>query len=56
MLRLPLPRRRKSWAEAISVRLWLKLWGGRLAAWLAKKDGNVFIENGIWIIIVVIAS
>jgi Flp pilus assembly pilin Flp len=22
---------------------------------LAKKDGNVFIENGIWIIIVVLA-
>ena len=55
MLRLTLPRRGKSWAEAISVRLWLKLWGGRLAAWLAKKDGNVFIENGIWIIIVVLA-
>ena len=42
-------------AEAISVKLWIKLWGGRLAAWLAKKDGNVFIENGIWIIIVVLA-
>lgn len=35
--------------------LWVRLWGGRLAAYLSKKDGNVFIENGIWIIVVVLA-
>jgi hypothetical protein len=51
-LRLPLSNGRKIRPEGISVRLWLELWGGRVAAWLAKKDGNVFIENGIWIIIV----
>lgn len=38
------------------MRLWLTLWSGRLAAYVGKKDGNVFIENGIWIIVVVIAT
>jgi Flp pilus assembly pilin Flp len=33
----------------------LALWGGRLAALVKQKEGNVFIENGIWIIIVVLA-
>lgn len=37
------------------MRLWWRLWGGRLAAYLSKKNGNVFIENGIWIIVVVLA-
>lgn len=38
------------------MRLWVTLWGGRLAAYLfKKKEGNVFIENGIWIIVVVLA-
>lgn len=37
------------------MRLWLTLWGGRLAVYLTKKEGNVFIENGIWIIVVVLA-
>lgn len=37
------------------MRLWVRIWGGRLAAYMAKKEGNVFIENGIWIIIVVLA-
>ncbi|MCL5063647.1 MAG: hypothetical protein M1600_00935 [Firmicutes bacterium] len=34
---------------------WLKFWGERMALFFAPKDGNVFIENGIWIIIVVLA-
>ncbi|NMP22826.1 hypothetical protein [Sulfobacillus harzensis] len=37
------------------MRLWLTLWGGRLTAFFGKKEGNVFIENGIWIIVVVLA-
>ena len=37
------------------VRQWVRLWGGRLAAYFGKEEGNVFIENGIWIIIVVLA-
>ncbi len=37
------------------MRLWLTLWGGRLAAYLRRDEGNVFIENGIWIIVVVLA-
>lgn len=37
------------------VRLWLTLMQGRLTAYIGKKEGNVFIENGIWIIIVVLA-
>ena len=37
------------------MRLWLALWGGRLAAFLGQDEGNVFIENGIWIIVVVLA-
>lgn len=35
--------------------LWLRLWGGRVVARFAKREGNVFIENGIWIIVVVLA-
>ncbi len=35
--------------------LWLRLWGGRFVARFAKREGNVFIENGIWIIVVVLA-
>lgn len=33
------------------------MWGAlaRLNQWAKKRDGNVFIENGIWIIIVVLA-
>ncbi|CAB1128537.1 conserved protein of unknown function [Candidatus Hydrogenisulfobacillus filiaventi] len=27
----------------------------RAAWWISRRDGNVFIENGIWIIIVVLA-
>lgn len=26
-----------------------------MAAWFNRDDGNVFIENGIWIIVVVLA-
>lgn len=37
------------------MKRWVNGWGRRLVAWLGKKDGNVFIENGIWIIIVVLA-
>ena len=37
------------------MRLWLTLWGGRVASRFSKEDGNVFIENGIWIIVVVLA-
>jgi Flp pilus assembly pilin Flp len=37
------------------VRLWITLWGGRMAAHFTREDGNVFIENGIWIIVVVLA-
>ncbi len=29
------------------MRLWWRLWGSRLTAFFTKKDGNVFIENGI---------
>lgn len=35
--------------------VWFRLWGARLVAYVVRKDGNVFIENGIWIIIVVLA-
>lgn len=37
------------------MRLWLTIWGRRIMAALRQDDGNVFIENGIWIIIVVLA-
>lgn len=35
--------------------LWWTLWIGRVAAHLRQEEGNVFIENGIWIIVVVLA-
>lgn len=38
-----------------SVGLWIRVWGGRLWTRFGKRDGNVFIENGIWIIVVVLA-
>ncbi len=37
------------------MRLWWTLWSGRTAAFFGREDGNVFIENGIWIIVVVLA-
>lgn len=37
------------------MKLWWTLWSGRFAAYFGKEDGNVFIENGIWIIVVVLA-
>ena len=37
------------------MRLWPTFIQGRLTAYFAQKEGNVFIENGIWIIIVVLA-
>jgi len=36
----------------MDVGRWLKFWGERMALFFAPKDGNVFIENGIWSIIV----
>ncbi len=32
-----------------------RLWLTRLVRWVKRRQGNVFIENGIWIIIVVLA-
>jgi len=32
-----------------------RLWLTRLLRWVRRRQGNVFIENGIWIIIVVLA-
>lgn len=37
------------------MRLWWTWWRGRLVARFYKQEGNVFIENGIWIIVVVLA-
>ncbi|MCY0877867.1 MAG: hypothetical protein OWU84_02845 [Firmicutes bacterium] len=37
------------------MKLWRSLWNTRIVAWLARSEGNVFIENGIWIIVVVLA-
>ncbi len=55
MLSLPLQNGGESSAGGDFVRQWITRWSGYLAAYLAKKEGNVFIENGIWIIIVVLA-
>ncbi len=37
------------------MKLWWTRWSARIAAWLIRREGNVFIENGIWIIVVVLA-
>ena len=37
------------------MKLWVMTQGNRIKTWLDAKEGNVFIENGIWIIIVVLA-
>ncbi len=55
ILSLPSPKGMEFGAGGDRVRLWLRLWSGRLAAYFGKEDGNVFIENGIWIIVVVLA-
>ncbi len=37
------------------MKLWIITWGSAIGRRLGEKSGNVFIENGIWIIIVVLA-
>ncbi|MDA8195094.1 MAG: hypothetical protein M0Z53_14045 [Thermaerobacter sp.] len=37
------------------MKSWIHRWTGRIYTWLGQTHGNVFIENGIWIIIVVLA-
>lgn len=34
-----------------TITAWVREW----TRWIRRRDGNVFIENGIWIIIVVLA-
>lgn len=55
MLSLPSRAGMEYGAGGDFVRLWWTLWSGRMAAWFNRDDGNVFIENGIWIIVVVLA-
>ncbi len=37
------------------MKRWWTLWIARFTSWWARREGNVFIENGIWIIVVVLA-
>lgn len=37
------------------MQTWGVYWAARMRQWLGRTDGNVFIENGIWIIVVVLA-